>query len=90
MLKNKFIFNEDEITAEVAKPVKCAPETVAHVPISEWHRDNMIEATANMPWCKGVTIKKNVVDKKVVALIDAIDSIGLPALPFDKPFRLPL
>merc|ERR1712088_1208839 len=49
----------EEITKEVSNYVKKIgynPKTVAFVPISGWHGDNMIEKTANMAWYKGWAI----------------------------------
>merc|ERR1712062_542261 len=46
----------EEIVKEVSNYVKKIgynPKTVAFVPISGWHGDNMIEASTNMPWYKG-------------------------------------
>ncbi|KAE8240224.1 hypothetical protein A4X13_0g7894 [Tilletia indica] len=45
--------NEIKETSEFIKKVGYSPKSVAFVPISGWHGDNMIEATANMPWYKG-------------------------------------
>merc|ERR1711988_1568994 len=45
-----------EIVSEVSNYIKRIgynPKTVAFVPISGWHGDNMIQATTNMPWYKG-------------------------------------
>ena len=45
-----------EISSEVANYVKKVgynPKSVAFVPISGWHGDNMIEPSENMPWYKG-------------------------------------
>ncbi|ORX74161.1 hypothetical protein DL89DRAFT_11075 [Linderina pennispora] len=89
-------YSEDrfkEIIKEVAnfiKKVGYNPKTVAFVPISGWEGDNMIEASANMPWYKGweKEIKGNKVTGKT--LVDAIDAIEPPVRPSDKPLRLPL
>merc|ERR1712226_1750073 len=46
----------NEITTEVSSYVKKVgynPKSVAFVPISGWHGDNMIEESANMGWYKG-------------------------------------
>merc|ERR1712174_63052 len=46
----------EEIVKEVSNYVKKIgynPKSVAFVPISGWHGDNMIEASTNMPWYKG-------------------------------------
>lgn len=34
------------------------PATVAFVPISGWHGDNMLEQSDKMPWFKGWTIDR--------------------------------
>lgn len=34
------------------------PVTVAFVPISGWHGDNMLEPSDKMPWFKGWTIDR--------------------------------
>lgn len=34
------------------------PATVAFVPISGWHGDNMLEPSDKMPWFKGWTIDR--------------------------------
>ncbi|CAG5098104.1 Oidioi.mRNA.OKI2018_I69.XSR.g15374.t1.cds [Oikopleura dioica] len=46
----------NEITSEVSSYVKKVgynPKSVAFVPISGWHGDNMIEPSSNMSWYKG-------------------------------------
>ena len=83
----------NEIVSEVSgfiKKVGYNPKTVAMVPISGWHGDNMLEASPNMTWYKGW--KKEVKGKETsgVTLLDAIDSIEPPSRPTDKPLRLPL
>lgn len=48
----------EEIVKEVSnfiKKVGYNPKTVAFVPISGFHGDNMIEASTNCPWYKGKT-----------------------------------
>jgi len=78
-----------EITAEVAKFIKKVgfnPKTVAMVPISGFHGDNMIEASTNMSWYKGWKTEKT----SGKTLIEAIDGIDPPSRPTDKPLRLPL
>jgi len=71
----------EEIKKEVSaylKKVGYNPEKVPFIPISGWVGDNMVEATDNMPWYKGLT------------LIDALDCLEAPKRPTDKPLRLPL
>jgi len=84
-----------EIKKEVegyVKKVGYNPKTVAFVPISGWHGDNMIDASPNMTWYKGWQIERKGVDKPVhgMTLFDAIDSIAAPERPVSKPLRLPL
>ena len=48
----------NEISSEVGNYVKKVgynPKSVAFVPISGWHGDNMIEKSPNMTWYKGWT-----------------------------------
>ena len=84
---------EKEVTGYVKK-VGYNPKSVAFVPISGWHGDNMIEASNNMSWYKGWETV-SIVDKKEVkssgkTLLDALDAIIPPKRPTDKPLRLPL
>ncbi|GLB36195.1 putative this protein promotes the GTP-dependent binding of aminoacyl-tRNA to the A-site of ribosomes during protein biosynthesis [Lyophyllum shimeji] len=77
-------------TSGFIKKVGYNPKTVAFVPISGWHGDNMLEESSNMPWYKGWTkeTKGGVVKGKT--LLDAIDAIEPPVRPSEKPLRLPL
>merc|ERR1712036_205205 len=82
-----------EIQTEVSNYVKKVgfnPKTVAFVPISGWHGDNMIEPSTNMSWYKGWN--KEVKEGKFmgVPMFEALDSIIPPQRPNDKPLRLPL
>jgi len=83
----------NEIVAEVQKFIKKVgynPATVAMVPISGWHGDNMLEASDKMPWYKGFTVERKAGPKTGKTLLDAIDAIDAPARPTDRPLRLPL
>merc|ERR1712158_189498 len=88
----------EEITKEVSNYVKKIgynPKTVAFVPISGWHGDNMIEKTANMAWYKGWAIERKNAEGKMEkatghTLFEALDAIVPPTRPSDKPLRLPL
>merc|ERR1712227_1192997 len=88
----------EEITKEVSNYVKKIgynPKTVAFVPISGWHGDNMIEKTANMAWYKGWAIERKNAEGKMekatgFTMFEALDAIVPPARPSDKPLRLPL
>jgi len=83
----------EEIKKEVQgyiKKVGYNPKACAIVPISGWVGDNMVDASANMPWYKGWT--REIKDKKFEGktLYDAIDNITPPERPVSKPLRLPL
>ncbi len=77
-------------TSNFIKKVGYNPKTVAFVPISGFHGDNMIDVTTNAPWYKGW--EKEIKSGKVTGktLLEAIDAIELPKRPTDKPLRLPL
>jgi len=82
-----------EITSEVSNYVKKVgfnPKSVAFVPISGWHGDNMIEESPNMKWYKGWA--KEVKEGKFTGktMFEALDAIIPPSRPTDKPLRLPL
>jgi elongation factor 1-alpha len=82
-----------EITKEVSgfiKKVGYNPKSVAFVPISGWHGDNMLEPSTNMTWFKGWTKETKAGSKTGKTLLEAIDSIDPPSRPTDKPLRLPL
>ncbi|KJE97703.1 translation elongation factor 1-alpha [Capsaspora owczarzaki ATCC 30864] len=83
----------NEIVTEVSNYIKKIgydPKTVAFVPISGWHGDNMLEASENMPWFKGWTIERKEGNASGKTLIEALDAISPPKRPTDKPLRLPL
>merc|ERR1712108_37882 len=84
----------EEIVKEVSNYVKKIgynPKTVAFVPISGWHGDNMIEASTNMPWYKGWSKETKIGGKQAgKTLFEALDSIDEPVRPSDKALRLPL
>ncbi|RWA09179.1 hypothetical protein EKO27_g5932 [Xylaria grammica] len=78
-------------TSSFIKKVGFNPKTVAFVPISGFHGDNMLEVTKNAAWYKGwekETPKGAKVSGKT--LLDAIDAIEEPKRANDKPLRLPL
>ncbi|XP_046563265.1 elongation factor 1-alpha, somatic form-like [Haliotis rubra] len=86
-----------EIVSEVKtylKKVGFDPKSVAIVPISGWHGDNMLDVSPNMPWYKGWTTEKTIEKTQIKAsgktLFDALDSIVPPTRPIKKPLRLPL
>jgi translation elongation factor EF-1alpha len=66
------------------------PKTVAFVPISGWHGNNMIEPSENMAWFKGWTKETKAGSSTGKTLLQAIDSIEPPSRPTDQPLRLPL
>merc|ERR1712130_476655 len=83
----------NEITTEVSSYVKKVgynPKSVAFVPISGWHGDNMIEESANMSWYKGWNKEMKEGKFSGKTMISALDSIIPPQRPSDKPLRLPL
>merc|ERR1712238_522808 len=84
----------EEIVKEVSNYVKKIgynPKTVAFVPISGWHGDNMVEATANMAWYKGWAKETKEGGKQSgKTLFEALDAIIPPSRPTDKALRLPL
>merc|ERR1719281_684542 len=82
-----------EIVKEVSgyvKKIGYNPKTIAFVPISGWHGDNMIEATTNMAWYKGWKVERKEGNADGKTLFEALDAIVPPARPSDKPLRLPL
>jgi len=82
-----------EIVKEVSNYVKKIgynPKTIAFVPISGWHGDNMIEKTSNMSWYKGWAVEAKERKASGYTLFEALDSIIPPTRPSDKALRLPL
>jgi len=82
-----------EIQKEVSgyiKKIGYNPKTVAFVPISGWHGDNMIEPSENMKWYKGWSVERKEGNASGQTLINALDAILPPTRPTDKPLRLPL
>merc|ERR1711868_108270 len=82
-----------EIVKEVSgyvKKIGFNPKSIAFVPISGWHGDNMINATENMPWYKGWKVERKEGNADGKTLFEALDAINPPARPSDKPLRLPL
>ncbi|ETS61223.1 elongation factor 1-alpha [Moesziomyces aphidis] len=77
-------------TSNFIKKVGYNPKTVAFVPISGWHGDNMIEPTKEMAWYKGWERETKAGKVTGKTLLDAIDAIEPPSRPTDKPLRLPL
>jgi len=82
-----------EICTEVSSYVKKVgynPKSVAFVPISGWHGDNMIEPSGNMSWYKGWNKEMKEGKFSGKTMIEALDAIIPPQRPSDKPLRLPL
>ena len=83
----------EEIKKEVSgylKKVGYKPASVAFVPISGWHGDNMIEESKNMSWYKGWSMERKEGNAKGVTLLNALDAILPPKRPTDSPLRIPL
>uniref|UniRef100_A0A667X770 Elongation factor 1-alpha n=1 Tax=Myripristis murdjan TaxID=586833 RepID=A0A667X770_9TELE len=79
----------EEITKEVTayiKKIGYNPATVAFVPISGWHGDNMLE----MNWFKGWKIERKDGNASGTTLLEALDAILPPTRPTEKALRLPL
>jgi len=82
-----------EIQKEVSgylKKIGYNPLAVAFVPISGFHGDNMLEASAKMGWFKGWKVTRKEGNASGGTLFNALDSILPPKRPTDKPLRLPL
>jgi len=84
----------EEIVKEVSNYVKKIgynPKSVAFVPISGWHGDNMLEPSTNMSWYKGWTRETKEGGKQSgKTLFEALDAVNKPTRPSDKALRLPL
>ncbi|CAF4321002.1 unnamed protein product, partial [Adineta steineri] len=83
----------DEIKTKVSafiKKIGYNPATVAFVPISGLHGDNMVEPSEKMPWYKGWTIERKEGNASGKTLLEALDAIYPPSRPTEKPLRLPL
>ena len=83
----------NEIKKEVStylKKVGYNPASVAFVPISGWHGDNMLEASEKMGWYKGWGITRKEGNASGKTLFEALDAILPPKRPTESPLRLPL
>jgi len=83
----------EEIKKEVStyiKKIGYNQASVAFVPISGWHGDNMLEKSEKMGWFSGWD--KELGGKKTQGhtLLQALDTINPPTRPVEKPLRLPL
>jgi len=82
-----------EIKKEIGAYVKKIgynPDTIAFVPISGWHGDNMLEPSEKMTWFKGWEVTRASGNASGKTLLEALDSIVPPQRPTEKPLRLPL
>nr|BAF64486.1 elongation factor 1 alpha isoform 3 [Solea senegalensis] len=66
------------------------PASIAFVPISGFHGDNMMEASDKMKWYKEWSIERKEGKASGATLFQALDSILPPDRPIKKPLRLPL
>jgi len=83
----------DEIVKEVSNYIKKIgynPKSVAFVPVSGWHGDNMIEPSPNMSWYSGWSISRKDGDASGKTLLNALDAILPPSRPTELALRLPL
>merc|ERR1719402_1576969 len=83
----------EEIQKEVSgyiKKIGYNPATVAFVPISGWHGDNMLEKSDKMSWFKGWKTETKAGKGNGDPLLAALDNIAPPSRPTDKALRLPL
>merc|ERR1712121_588252 len=87
--KDRFEEIQKEVSAYLKK-VGYNPKSVAFVPISGWHGDNMIEPSTNMAWYKGWSVERKEGNAAGFTLLQALDSINPPKRPTDKALRLPL
>jgi len=79
-----------EVTTYIKKIGYQAP-SVAFVPISGWHGDNMIKKSENMPWFTGWSKETSAKNNSTgFTLLQALDTIEPPKRPTEKPLRLPL
>jgi len=80
---------KNEVSAYVKK-IGYNPASIAFVPISGWHGDNMLEASEKMPWFKGWSVERKEGNASGKTLLEALDAIIPPQRPTEKPLRLPL
>lgn len=83
----------EEIKKEVSSYIKKIgynTTSVAFVPISGWHGDNMLEPSPKTPWYKGWKVERKDGNAEGKTLIEALDAILPPSRPTDKALRLPL
>jgi len=83
----------EEIKKEVStyiKKIGYNQASVAFVPISGWHGDNMLDKSEKMGWFNGWDKELNGKKSKGNTLLEALDTIQPPVRPVEKPLRLPL
>merc|ERR1719471_1379776 len=83
-----------EIKSEVQKmltKIGFKTKKIPFVPMSGWNGDNLIEASTNMPWYTGFSVKPKKKTVKGHTLLDALnDVVSCPKRPTKKPFRMPV
>ncbi|KAJ7754685.1 translation elongation factor 1a [Mycena maculata] len=77
-------------TSTVLREVGYSPTTIAFVPMSGLHGDNMLEQSSNMPWFIGWTREAKAGTVKGITLLEAIDAFEAPVRLSEKPLRLPV
>merc|ERR1712055_1231671 len=87
--QNRFEEIQKEVSGYIKK-IGYNPATVAFIPISGFHGDNMIEASDNMPWFKGWKTETKAGKGEGKTLLQGLDNIIQPGRPTDKALRLPL
>jgi elongation factor 1-alpha len=83
----------NEIKSELStylKKIGYQPESIAFIPLSALHGDNMTEPSENMSWYKGWAVEREEGNVTGKTLVEAIDAIVPPQCPTGKPLRLPL
>ncbi|KAM8728500.1 LOW QUALITY PROTEIN: elongation factor 1-alpha-like [Acanthopagrus schlegelii] len=80
-------FNKVVKEISYLKKVGYSPSSVAFIPISGFHRDNMLEPSDNTPWFKRWTIKRKEGNVSGKTQYEALDSILSPNRP-SKPLRV--
>merc|ERR1712002_1072469 len=87
--QNRFEEIQKEVSGYIKK-IGYNPATVAFVPISGWHGDNMLEVSEKMSWYKGWKTETKAGKGDGKTLLAALDNIAPPSRPTDKALRLPL
>ena len=83
----------NEIKGELSpclKKLGYRPETVTFVPFSGYTGENLLEASAKMPWYKGWTVEHHGKQVTGTTLLEALDAISPPTRLANRPLRLPL